>query len=151
MDPRRQLSVATPRAYQTHRARVVVDEHGCWIYRQPASSRARPRITVNGVTVEAYWFFWLCHTKTPVPDGMMLLHSCDRGEEGCVNPAHLRIGTPSENNKDAVERDRHANRNTRKTECQRGHPLEGDNLYVTPSGRRQCRTCRREADRARGR
>jgi hypothetical protein len=29
------------------------------------------------------------------------------------------------------------------TECYRGHPLHGDNLYTSPSGRRVCRTCRR--------
>ena len=25
--------------------------------------------------------------------------------------------------------------------CIAGHPLDGDNLYVTPDGRRQCRVC----------
>jgi hypothetical protein len=27
--------------------------------------------------------------------------------------------------------------------CKRGHPLEGENLYVRPNGDRCCRTCRR--------
>jgi hypothetical protein len=32
-----------------------------------------------------------------------------------------------------------------KTECSRGHPLSGDNVYYIPStGRRACRTCKRE-------
>jgi hypothetical protein len=30
-----------------------------------------------------------------------------------------------------------------KTHCKRGHELAGENLYITPDGRRQCRTCRR--------
>jgi hypothetical protein len=59
--------------------------------------------------MEAYTFFWLIHTRTEVPSGKMLLHSCDRGDEGCVNPDHLRIGTPTENNQDAVQRGRHRN------------------------------------------
>lgn len=25
--------------------------------------------------------------------------------------------------------------------CKRGHPMSGDNLYVSPGGQRQCRTC----------
>jgi hypothetical protein len=28
--------------------------------------------------------------------------------------------------------------------CKRGHPLEGDNVYVAPSGRRACKVCMRE-------
>jgi hypothetical protein len=37
----------------------------------------------------------------------------------------------------------------RKDRCKAGHPLEGDNLYVTPDGRGQCRAC--GAERARRR
>ena len=29
------------------------------------------------------------------------------------------------------------------TECQHGHPFVGDNIYMTPDGRRQCCLCRR--------
>lgn len=32
-----------------------------------------------------------------------------------------------------------------KTTCVRGHSLSGDNLYVTPKGKRQCKECRRNA------
>lgn len=59
--------------------------------------------------MEAYTYFWLAHTRREVPEGQMLLHSCDRGEEGCVNPNHLRIGSVTENNREAVERGRHRN------------------------------------------
>lgn len=31
------------------------------------------------------------------------LHNCGNGHEGCVNPNHLRWGTPSENSQDAVD------------------------------------------------
>ena len=33
--------------------------------------------------------------------------------------------------------------NKNKTHCLHGHPFEGDNLYVTPTGKRECRACRR--------
>ena len=31
----------------------------------------------------------------------------------------------------------------KRTHCKRGHPLRGDNLYVTPSGKRSCKACRK--------
>lgn len=34
-----------------------------------------------------------------------------------------------------------------RTHCPQGHPYAGDNLYVTPEGRRTCRTCNREKQR----
>jgi hypothetical protein len=107
------LDAVTPASYRTHRARVTVDEStGCWVYRLPLSDRGRPRITVNGQDMAAYEFFWLAHRRQEVPPGMVLLHSCDRGERGCVNPDHLSIGTRTENNRQAVERGRHRNQHT---------------------------------------
>jgi hypothetical protein len=41
-------------------------------------------------------------------------------------------------------------RNALKTHCVAGHPLSGDNLYITPGdGRRQCRICRLESTKRR--
>lgn len=36
-----------------------------------------------------------------------------------------------------------------KTHCAAGHPLDGDNLYLTPRGWRRCRTCRMAEQEAR--
>lgn len=110
--PDSKLLAVTPGAYATHRARVTVEDNGCWTYRLPLSKRGRPRITVNGVDMAAYEFFWLAHTRKTVPPGGMLLHSCDNGEKGCVNPAHLSIGDATTNNREAVERGRHRNQHT---------------------------------------
>ncbi|MBN3757204.1 HNH endonuclease [Paraburkholderia sp. Tr-20389] len=41
-----------------------------------------------------------------IPPGLVVRHSCDN--RGCVNPAHLEIGTLEENNQDAIDRNRHA-------------------------------------------
>lgn len=43
-------------------------------------------------------------TKGPIPASLFVLHSCDN--RLCVNPWHLRVGTPKDNTRDAIERGR---------------------------------------------
>lgn len=76
-----------------------------------------------------------------VGDGLYLDHLCRN--RSCVNPAHLEPVSAREN---LLRGKTLASQNARKTECHRGHPLSGENLYV--SGRsRMCRVCRAEATR----
>ena len=72
----------------------------------------------------------------PIPEGKFLDHLCRN--RLCVNPGHLEIVTNRENvlrgvGPTAV--------NAQKTHCKRGHPLEGENLYLYKDGRRDCRQC----------
>ena len=71
----------------------------------------------------------------PIGDDLTVDHLCE--VTCCVNPDHLQLLTRSEN---AAR----THRCSRRTECIHGHPLAGENLYVTPDGRRQCRACARE-------
>lgn len=38
----------------------------------------------------------------PIPDGLLVRHTCD--VKLCCNPAHLLVGTPADNARDAAER-----------------------------------------------
>ncbi|MEU7240323.1 HNH endonuclease [Streptomyces sparsogenes] len=69
-------------------------------------------------------------------------HRCDNPP--CCNPNHLYVGTRKRNAADAVERARLWQ--FKVTCCPQGHPYEGDNLYIKPSGARACRTCRKIKD-----
>lgn len=110
---------------------------GCWIW--GAS-------TAHGY---GYWDSRRVHRLTyelmsgPVPEGLVLDHLCR--QRACANPEHLEAVSPREN---LLRGEGFAARNSAKATCDTGHPLSGLNLYVTPDGRRQCRTCRAEASRA---
>ncbi len=80
-----------------------------------------------------------------IPDGLELDHLCRN--QSCVNPEHLEAVTHREN----IRRGKvgYNNFNSQKTRCHQGHLFDEANTYVSPGGKRECRTCRREADRRR--
>lgn len=75
-----------------------------------------------------------------VPEGLVLDHLCRN--RGCINPGHLEPVTTREN---LVRGEGFVGVQSRRTHCLRkGHPLSGENLYVSPKGGRGCRKCRTE-------
>ena len=122
--------------------KVVVDpETGCWEW-----SAAR---TQGGYGV--FWFDGKQHyahrvayelVKGKIPEGLELDHLCRH--RACVRPDHLEAVTHKEN---LLRGETFQAANAAKTHCPQGHPYSGDNLYVTPDGERECRTCRAESAR----
>jgi hypothetical protein len=80
---------------------VVVNELGpCWEYRGLRSAYN------YGVTRQvASHRLAVMLDGRPIPEGMHVLHACDNPP--CVNPAHLSIGTRSDNMRDMVAKGRH--------------------------------------------
>ena len=76
----------------------------------------------------------------PVEEGLELDHLCRN--RPCCNPAHLE---PVSRKVNILRGDSPTAMNARKVACLKGHPLSGDNLYLPPNGKRQCRACRKEA------
>jgi hypothetical protein len=77
----------------------------------------------------------------PRPSGLFALHSCDNPP--CVNPDHLRWGTPEMNTQDMLDRKRSPNRN--KTHCPMGHPYDKENTLITrarPGYKYHSRVCK---------
>lgn len=62
------------------------------------------RFKYKGKSVLAHRFAYMIHTGKPVPDDLMLLHSCDN--EKCTNIAHLSLGTHQDNMDDRNNKER---------------------------------------------
>ena len=78
-------------------AAAVRTLRGCWVYPTPY-----PKVTFRGRAVGLHRLS--CALNGPLSAGELALHECD--EPRCVNPAHLRGGTPAENMEDIVRKNR---------------------------------------------
>ena len=47
---------------------------------------------------------WEAHNAEPIPEGMVILHTCDN--PACMNPEHLVLGSQQENVEDMISKDR---------------------------------------------
>lgn len=75
------------------------------------------------------------------PD-LVVRHKCDR--PSCVNPAHLELGTHSENVRDSIERRRHPVAFV-DGKCRNGHDITAEGSIYGRPGKRGCAECRRIA------
>lgn len=82
----------------------------------------------------------------PIPPGLVVDHVVSRGckHRDCVRIDHLEPVTVAVN---ALRGNTLNAMNAAKTACHRGHPFDLANTYLTPDGKRQCRTCKRDQKR----
>jgi hypothetical protein len=129
-------------------AKVDKRENGCWLWTGSTLPQGYGQVRIDGtlrLVHRVVW--WMSHGEWPdVVD-----HTCHNADETCsggwdcqhrrcVNPTHLASGTQKANLAASPLTGQGKS-------CKRGHLWTPENTYMTPNGRRQCRTCRRARPR----
>jgi hypothetical protein len=89
------------------KSKYEIVESGCWewtgaLYQNGYGMACYRRGTRK--TFLAHRISWSIFNSAPIPDRMMVCHTCDNRK--CVNPSHLYVGTGKDNNSDTVNRNR---------------------------------------------
>jgi len=85
---------------------LVQKGSGCWLFTGRLNRDGYGQYGVSGIrTRMAHRLAWI-ELRGAIPSGAVLMHTCD--VPNCVNPDHLRIGTPRQNQMDKVAKGRHA-------------------------------------------
>lgn len=112
-------------------------ETGCWLW---VGSRVGGygNLTWHSQTliVHRFMYAWLV---APLPAGKAELDHLCRVRE-CCNPVHLELVTPKQN---VLRGQGIAAKNSKKTQCKRGHLFSPENMVIKQGGR-QCKTCLRK-------
>jgi hypothetical protein len=83
-----------------------VDGNGCHICDSHSKGDKRyPFYTWNGRTTHMSIYIYETANKCSILKGYVVRHTCDN--TGCINPAHLILGTLKENSQDMKERNRY--------------------------------------------
>ncbi len=131
--------------YERFLSKVIPEPNsGCWLWAGHVTRRYG-KFSAGNANVSAHRWSYFFH----FPGQDQSLHVCHKCDNPiCVNPQHLFLGTMTDNIRDCFSKGRgwrggsntYARRDL--THCKHGHPFSGENLIITPKGRRACRVCR---------
>lgn len=112
---------------------------GCWFWIGTENGLGYGRVKVKRRYVYTHRMMVAADGRDP--SGFDVDHLCRN--TSCCNPAHLDVVTHRENQRRGIK-------GVLTTTCPKGHPYDADNTFVTRSGSRACRTCKRSHGRRRG-
>ena len=76
---------------------------GCWLWTGWVNHKGYGTLDLMGKSVRAHRLSWLLFNG-PIPSGILVCHHCDI--PCCINPAHLWLGTESQNRIDSFKKGR---------------------------------------------
>lgn len=127
------------------RAKVRVDDNGCWNWMACTTEDGYGRVSIDGVKRRAYHVTKEMERGGPIAPGLVHDHLCRN--RACINPAHIEDVTTGENTRRGKTGHHMKAKAAALTSCKHGHPRTPANLYYRPNGTTQCRECKRERNR----
>jgi len=134
----------------------VVGPDECWEWDKAVDRQGYGRFRVGGRAGQMQEAHRVAYQIAvgPIPPGFEVDHVRARGCRcrSCVNPMHLQAVTPKVNSQRSTAGAANRARQLALTHCKRDHEFTPANTAIKPTtGARRCRTCDRDAARARRR
>jgi len=119
----------------------VKKSNNCWEWQASKNNKGYGTFWHNKKYVKAHRVSYELF-KGLIPQDLTIDHLCRNRK--CVNPEHLEAVTMKENTLRGIG---FSAINKRKTQCPKGHPYSGDNLFIRKTGGRGCKICAGNAQR----
>ena len=120
------IPVLTPQQLSNFEAKIErIPFSECWLW---SACRLKNGYGKFGVGGNGKWHTVLAHRVMytlhygPIPDGLIIMHTCHNGHLGCVTPWHLKAGTHDDNMEGMAEN------GTQKGEQNPGSKLTDDDI-----------------------